>query len=139
MKAGTHIDIRSLVGAGEGWFAGLCRRLHARAMRIFGDETLMRRARAGDAAAFAALVSRYRGRLHAVAFDSLDEDMKRGDVLSETVLAAFENLDSFGAKCTPGTWLYLHGFRAVFRRMDALADGDASENSSAAVASREQD
>jgi hypothetical protein len=55
------------------------------------------------------------------------------------VLAAFENLDSFGTKCTPGTWLYLHGFRAVFRRMDSLTDRDTAENSSAAVASGERD
>jgi hypothetical protein len=119
MQPGTYIHVRSLGASGRRGLAGLWRRLRARAFRIFGDEVLMRRARAGDATAFDALVSRHRTRLHALGLDSLEREGLSGDVLSDTVLTAFRNLDSLGEPCAPGTWLYLHGLRAVFRRVQA--------------------
>ncbi len=126
MDEGTHIHVLSLSGAGEGRLAGLFRQLRSMALRIFSDEVLMSRARAGDPTAFDALVARHRGHLDALALDTLRRDVAMGGTLRETVLAAFENLDSCGARCTADTWLYLHGLRAVFRRMPVPPGGTTS-------------
>jgi hypothetical protein len=104
--------------------------LRATAFRIFSDETLVRRARARDQAAFDALVARYRTRLYSMALSSLGNEGEAQEALSETVLEAFKDLDSFGTKCAPGTWLYLHGFRAVFKRMNLPPGKYAFENRS---------
>ena len=127
MKPGTYIHVLSLGATGRRGLAGLWRRLRARAFRIFSDEVLMRRARAGDPTAFDALVSRHRTRLRALGLDPLESEGLSGDVLSETVLTAFKNLDSLGEPCAPGTWLYLHGFRAVFRRVQAPEGEERSQ------------
>ena len=49
---------------------------------------------------------------------SLRDEATAEEVLCEIVVAAFKDIDSFGTKCAPGTWLYMHGFRAVFARMN---------------------
>lgn len=131
MVEGTHIHVRSLNGAGKGRLAGLSRTLRTMACRIFSDEILMSRAQAGDATALDALVARHRHRLHALGLDAPGTEAVAGDALREMVLKAFHNLDSVGATCTPGTWLYLHGFRAVFRRMIVPAGAEPAERRAA--------
>lgn len=119
MTAETYDHIWSPRRPGEGWIAGLGRGLLTRAYGIFNDETLVRRARARDHVAFDALVARYRKRLYRMALDSLGREDEAGDALCQMVPAAFKDIDSFGEKCSPGTWLYLHGFHAVFKRRNA--------------------
>lgn len=70
-----------------------------------------------DHTAFDALVARYRSRLHAMELDTRGSRGEAGDALREMMLSAFKDIDSFGAKCTPGTWLYQHGLRAGFARI----------------------
>jgi len=118
MVAGTYDHIWSPITTREGWLARLWRALRTTAYRIFSDETLVKRALARDQTAFDALVARYRNRLYAMALDSLGNEGEAGDALCEMVLSAFKDIDSFGENCTPGTWLYLHGLRAVFRHMN---------------------
>lgn len=138
MEAGTYDHIWSPTRNGEGWGSYLMRAVRSRAYRIFSDETLVRRARARDHAAFDALVARYRNRLYTMAVSSLGDEGEAGDVVCEMVISAFKDIDSFNSKCAPGTWLYMHGFRAVFARLNvppgkyafedrsgaSLADGD---------------
>jgi hypothetical protein len=103
--------------AQPGWRAGLWTALRASGYRIFSDAFLVRRAVTGDHAAFDALVARYRRRLYTLALESLRSEDKASDALRETVLSAFKDIDSFRARCSPGTWLYLHGIRAVLTSM----------------------
>jgi hypothetical protein len=111
-----HIWSPAETRAGHG--ASLRSKLRTWAYGIFSDEALMLRARARDHAAFDALVARHRDRLYTMALDFLGQEDRAGDVLCETVIAAFRDIDSYDAKCTPGTWLYSHAFRAVFGRLD---------------------
>ena len=118
MATATYDHSPSPVRIREGWRTGLWRALRSRACRIYSDETLVRRAQDGDHAAFDALASRYRKRLYTLAIDSLEDESEAAEALREMVLSAFRDIDSFGDKCSPGTWLYLHGFRAVFNRLN---------------------
>lgn len=129
---GTCIQTRVLSGAGEGRLAGLFRELRTRALRLLSDEFLLARAREGDAKAFDALVARHRNRLRTLGLDSLQSSTVAGRALSEMVLKAFHNLDCVGATRSPGMWLYLHGFRVVFRRADEPERDDGPEPRSSA-------
>lgn len=119
MEAVTNDQIWRPIRTRDGWLTILGRKLRTRAYRVFSDETLVRRALDRDHTAFDALVARYRNRLYAMALRSLGNEGTAGDALSAMVLAAFKDIDSFGAKCTPGTWLYLHGLSAVVKRLNA--------------------
>jgi hypothetical protein len=116
MQAGACDHIWSPTRTDEGWSAFVWRRLRTWSYGIFSDGALVQRARAGDDTAFDALVARYRDRLYALALGSLGDEGAAGDALSEIVLSAFKDIDSFRAGCAPGTWLYLHGFRSLFKR-----------------------
>ena len=84
---------------------------------LLKDEELVQRTRARDFAAFDALVARYRDRLYTLAVASLKDENEAILAMRDTVLSAFRDLDSFNDRCSPGTWLYLHGIRAVFARL----------------------
>ena len=118
MQAGPYDYIWNPIRTHEGWRAGLGSALRTTAYRILSDETLVRRVRAKDHAAFDALLARYRSRLHTMALGFLGNEYDADDAVCEMVLSAFKDCESFGAKCTPGTWLYQHGLRAVFARMN---------------------
>jgi hypothetical protein len=89
--------------------------LRAAIYRLDPDADLVRRARHGDRAAFTALRSRYARKVRALA-DARPVHDDRGDDLREILIAAFQDLESFDARCAPGTWLFLHGIRAAFAR-----------------------
>ena len=118
MPVATHDLVSSPVRPQLGWIGRLRTALMTRAYRVLSDQTLVQRARARDYAAFDALVARYRRRLYTMAFGSLGDEGEARQALRETVLQAFADIDSFGRQCTPGTWLYLQGFRSVFKRMN---------------------
>ena len=138
MEAGTCNDAQSPIARRGGWRAGLWRALRTRAYGVLSDQALVLRTRALDYTAFDALVARYRDRLYTIALGSLGDEDEAADALCEMAVSAFRDIDSSDAKCTPGAWLYLHGLRSVFRRMNAprgryavesrLPDGVASRS-----------
>jgi len=69
------------------------------------DESLAARAAAGDAPAFAELVSRYQQRVYRLAC-RLTTETDAADILQETFLQAFRHLPSFRRESRFGTWLY---------------------------------
>ncbi len=105
--------------------ASMWSRLRAGGYRMFSDEALLRRARLRDTAAFDAFVARYRDRLFTMAVISLGNEADADDALCDTLISAYEDIHSPTAAAAPATWLYEHGFRAVFSRMGLPAGGYA--------------
>jgi len=62
--------------------------------------------KAGDKRAFAALVDAYSPRLYRLALRMLGDPLEAEDVLQDTFLKAFRNLQSFEGRSKMGTWLY---------------------------------
>lgn len=98
------------VGPNAGW-AGLVLRMAARDAESAGDsdEALAERVRAGgDAAAFAVLVTRYRGRLVALARRMLADggSDEAEDVAQEAFVAAYDKRASFRRGEPFRPWLY---------------------------------
>lgn len=87
--------------------------------KFHGDGELVRLAGARDRIAFQTLVARYRRQVHVLAEGPMASVDHAESALRDTLIAAFEEIDAFGERCTPGTWLYLHGLRAAFGRVDA--------------------
>src|SRR5256885_1467174 len=69
------------------------------------DETLVRRARARDESAVRALTTRHNQRLYRIARGILRNDAEAEDVVQETYVRAFTNLDTFRDEAGFGTWL----------------------------------
>jgi hypothetical protein len=118
MEARTYAKNWSASGARGGRLATLRRGLGVWACGIFNDETLVLRARAGERVAFDALIARYRERIYSMAMASLGNRDEAAAALEEGMIAAFRDLRSTRANCAPSTWLHLHAFRAVLRRMN---------------------
>lgn len=70
------------------------------------EAELIDRARAGDEAAFEALVGPYRRELRAHAYRMLGSLADAEDVLQETMLAAWRGLGGFEGRASLRTWLY---------------------------------
>ncbi|GJM43588.1 MAG: RNA polymerase sigma factor [Gemmatimonadota bacterium] len=70
------------------------------------DTTLVQQAKAGDEAAFAELVERHQGRVyhHALRLMGSAEDAE--EVLQDTFLQVFRNLDRFEERSRFSTWIY---------------------------------
>ena len=68
-------------------------------------EQLIKRARAGDGAAFVELIEGQKGTLYKVARSYLHNDADAADAISETVLACFEKLPSLRQAQYFRTWL----------------------------------
>jgi RNA polymerase sigma-70 factor (ECF subfamily) len=66
---------------------------------------LLRRARAGDFAAFEDLVNRYERRVHALAWRILGQRQDAEDVVQQTFLSLVEHLASFREESTVATWI----------------------------------
>jgi RNA polymerase sigma-70 factor (ECF subfamily) len=69
------------------------------------DIELMRRAAAGEARAFHALVDRHAQRLFRLAISMVGNAADAEDVLQETFIGAFRGLRSFEARSSVRTWL----------------------------------
>lgn len=71
-----------------------------------GDEALVERLRAGDAAAFESLVRRHGGRMLATARRMLPTEDDARDVVQEALLSAFRSICSFEGAARLSTWLH---------------------------------
>jgi RNA polymerase sigma-70 factor (ECF subfamily) len=81
------------------------------------DESLVRRARHGDMAAFEELVMRHADRLFASLRRFGLDDAEAQEVAQETFLRAWRGLAGFGGRSSFFTWLYRIGFNEAHRRL----------------------
>lgn len=70
------------------------------------EADLVRRAQAGDLAAFERLVAAHAPALYTLALRSLGEAQEAEDLLQEALLRAWNHLPGFRAEARLGTWLY---------------------------------
>src|SRR5574342_597291 len=71
-----------------------------------GEAALLARLRAGDRAAFAALVGRHAGSLLRVARSLVRDRAVAAEVVQETWLGALTGLDAFEGRSSLRTWLF---------------------------------
>jgi len=69
------------------------------------DLGLLRRAQAGDFAAFEALVARLQGRVYGVAYRILGQAQDAEDVVQQTFLSVVEHIDGFRGESSVATWV----------------------------------
>ena len=81
------------------------------------EETLVERARRGDAAAFEELVHRYADRLHAVVLRLVSSDQEAQEATQETFLRAWRGIGRFKGESQIYTWLYRIGVNEANRRL----------------------
>ncbi|MEJ7714532.1 MAG: sigma-70 family RNA polymerase sigma factor [Thermoleophilaceae bacterium] len=87
-------------------------------MRVeIDDETLVERARRGDAAAFEELVHRYADRLHAVVLRLVSNEHEAQEATQETFLRAWRGIARFKGESQFFTWLYRIGVNEANRRL----------------------
>jgi RNA polymerase sigma-70 factor (ECF subfamily) len=70
------------------------------------DTDLVRRAKAGDRAAFSQLVIRYQNKIYRLARRMTETDQDAEDVLQEAFVKAYKSLPEFQGKSKFSTWLY---------------------------------
>jgi RNA polymerase sigma-70 factor (ECF subfamily) len=70
------------------------------------DDSLVERARGGDLDAFEQLVDRHEEKLYRVAMRLLRNETDAREVLQETFLSAWQNLESFAGRAQFGSWIY---------------------------------
>src|SRR5580692_5558133 len=87
------------------------------------DEQLVFDARSGDQQAFAELCLRYRGMLLNRIFGIVRHKQDAEDVLQETLLKAYQHLQTFRGACSFSTWLLAIGINMslmLLRKRKAL-------------------
>jgi RNA polymerase sigma-70 factor, ECF subfamily len=83
----------------------------------YSDPALVTRARSGDGAAFAAIMTRYNQRLYRVARGIVRDESEAEDVLQEAYVRAFAALSGFRGDSGLGTWLTRIVLNEAFGRM----------------------
>src|SRR5918995_4528475 len=83
------------------------------------EESLLRRARAGNEAAFGELVEPFRRELQVHCYRIVGSVQDAEDLVQETLLAAWRGLESFEGRASMRTWLYRI---ATNRCLNALRD-----------------
>jgi len=96
------------------------------------DETAVARVRTGDADAFRVLVERHSRALFRLAYRMTGNEQDAEDVVQESFLRAYRQLDRFDARATFGTWSYriavncsLDVLRARKRRSEQAGDPES--------------
>ena len=87
----------------------------------FGETTLVEELQKNNPAAYAALVKQHRGRLFGVCFQILSDAGEAEDVVQETFIKAWSNLDRFEGRSRLGTWLYRIAINLAKNRARYLA------------------
>jgi len=70
------------------------------------DVTLVRQAKAGDEAAFSELIARHQGRVYNHALRLMGSTQDAEEVLQDTFLQVYRNLDRFEERSRFSTWVY---------------------------------
>ena len=99
-----------------------------------GDAAAVALARTGDGDAFRLLVERHSRRVFRLAFRLTGSEADAEDIVQETFLRAYRNLDRFEERAVVGSWLYRIATNCAIdlnRRRKAEAPGRAEEASSA--------
>lgn len=98
----------------------------------FAEQSLVERARSGDADAFRLLVERHSRSLFRLAYRMTGNSLDAEDIVQETFLRAYRQLGKFDARASFGTWLYritanyaLDVVRARNRRKEQAQGQDA--------------
>ena len=73
------------------------------------DETLVARARSGDADAFSALVTRYHPRLYGLVYHMTSNNEDARDLVQEIFLKAYRSIGGFQGNSSFYTWLHTIG------------------------------
>lgn len=87
------------------------------------DAELVRRAQAGDLAAFESLTGRHEQRVYSLAMRMLRQEQDAEDVTQQTFLSALENLNGFRAEASFSTWLLriaTHAALKIIRKRKGL-------------------
>ena len=99
------------------------------------DRACVAQARAGDADAFRVLVERHSRSLFRLAYRMTGNQSDAEDVVQESLLRAYRQLDKFDERASFGTWLYriaancsLDLVRSKKRRSEQLAPADPDRN-----------
>jgi len=111
------------------------------------DATAVSRARAGDDEGFRQLVDRYSQRIFRVAYRMTANEHDADDVVQETFLRAYRQIDSFEERANFGTWLHRIAVNCSLDLLRARSradkhyggDPETAEQSGAAAAEPLQD
>ena len=99
------------------------------------DAELVRRAQAGELAAFEALTSRYEQRVFGLAMRMLRQEQDAEDVTQQTFLSVLEHLDGFRGEASFATWVLRiasHAALKIIRKrkgLNTVSLEEATENS----------
>ncbi|HEY3186891.1 MAG TPA: sigma-70 family RNA polymerase sigma factor [Solirubrobacteraceae bacterium] len=103
------------------------------------EEPALPRSRAGDAAAFVALIERHDRSLRRLAFRLLGDRDRMDDALQEAYIRAFRSLPRFRARSAPATWLYRIVYNACIDELRRAHAQSAAPLDVAPEAASEQD
>jgi RNA polymerase sigma-70 factor (ECF subfamily) len=78
----------------------------ATTLSVLSDDELVARARASDVAAFEELVGRHEEKVYRLAMRFTRNETDAAEILQETFLSAWRNLDGFQGKAQFASWLY---------------------------------
>jgi RNA polymerase sigma-70 factor (ECF subfamily) len=81
------------------------------------DDELVERARARDVSAFEALVDRHEEKIYRLAMRFVRNETDAREILQETFLSAWRNLDSFQGKAQFASWLYRVAVNAALMQL----------------------
>ena len=87
----------------------------------FGESTLIEELLNGNPMAYEALVRKHRGRLFGVCYQILSDTGEAEDVVQETFIKAWTNLERFEGRSRIGTWLYRIAINLAKNRCRYLA------------------
>jgi len=75
-------------------------------IKTLDEQQLVEAAQKGDTYAFEELIRRYEDRIYSLAYRILHDKEEAYDVLQETAISAFKNINRFKGKSSFSTWIY---------------------------------